>query len=129
MALYDLATSWIYDVRTVRVLDLSGQITNKTVTSVVGTDVFSLGNFLGHDGIFEARCLESHAPIVHAGYQIRHPLLGSGGGKVVNYLVPMGHPPPFCRGSFFLWDQTAAGRYALWGGCFVVIVYIRYQRR
>src|SRR3712207_8584956 len=42
MALYDLATSWIYDVRTVRVLDLSGQITNKTVTSVVGPDVFSL---------------------------------------------------------------------------------------
>src|SRR3712207_8297671 len=111
MALYDLATSWIYDVRTVRVLDLSGQITNKTVTSVVGTDVFSLGNFLGHDGIFEARCLESHAPIVHAGYQIRHPLLGSGGGNVVKYLLHQLHQTSLCVGLGFLfpWNQPKEG--------------------
>src|SRR3712207_8185132 len=117
MALYDLATSWIYDVRTVRVLDLSGQITNKTVTSVVGTDVFSLGNFLGHDGIFEARCLESHAPIVHAGYQIRHPLLGSGGGNVVKYNLFRPPQHPFWGGLFFLLDQHGAGGHSLGVGC------------
>src|SRR3712207_9189294 len=121
MALYDLATSWIYDVRTVRVLDLSGQITNKTVTSVVGTDVFSLGNFLGHDGIFEARCLESHAPIVHAGYQIRHPLLGSGGGDVVKYMFHRLHQPAFGVGFFFLWEQTEEGASALGRGVVLCI--------
>src|SRR3712207_8018596 len=110
MALYDLATSWIYDVRTVRVLDLSGQITNKTVTSVVGTDVFSLGNFLGHDGIFEARCLESHAPIVHAGYQIRHPLLGSGGANAVKNLTLRFHQNASWAGFFVLRSETQAGR-------------------
>src|SRR3712207_7730428 len=122
MALYDLATSWIYDVRTVRVLDLSGQITNKTVTSVVGTDVFSLGNFLGYDGVFEARGLESHAPIVHAGYQIRHPLLGSGGGNVGKHLLHPLPPPPFCVGLLFLWEQPGTGRPALGGGLFAVVL-------
>ena len=83
----NLTRTRVDDTGTVGILSLGRQIAQETVAGIIRTDITALRNFLSHDGIFEARCLEGHIPVIDTLHQIGHPLLGRGRVDIINDLL------------------------------------------